>query len=729
MVKEVMIKNSALLKRCTGPVNKGLALHLSDRSQPSRTHSADFMGQRVCGVPQCQGFIIKLVWSGEAIHSNDSVLTMGNSSEIVEPTENRPDVPCVTSLVAGETVCGNVSENTMLRLFSKTLVKAGMVKNFHLLKPLSATVVAGRNLSLEGMDRLPVPPLKQTCELYLNMLEPIVEVDELKKTREIVKEFMKEGGVGEILQKGLETKARNTENWLTEDYVKHDYMEKRKPVVIFSNTGMLISPLAFNERDVGQISATLPIPYIGGKPICLKQLEHLMSSCRVPGLGRDSGTFYAKNSDAPKHIVVLRNGQFFKMDVYHSDGTVLTIDQLCSQLEKICEAAQEVSENPIGILTTQQRDAWGKAYINLTKDETNRESVATIERSIFTVSLDGAMPPVSEDKSSSTIPLQLLHGGGSKWNSGNRWFDKGMQIITAEDGTCGTNTAHSFVDGAIGLMLGDLIVEFMRKPEMTQPSPDPLSAPQKLHFNITPEIKKDIEEAKQHMDYLAQNLAHSVTVFKHFGKNALRAYKMSPDSFTQLAIQLAHYRMCQKCHPIMEPITLGMFKLGRVALVNSNTSASTAFVKAFDDPNKQSLEKVDLLAKAIKSHKRHISMGLSGQVTHAHLFGLEMQAIEKKIPIPDLFTDVSFKKIFAFRVSTSQVTSKSGCVPCIGPEETNVYNVGYGLQKDHIDFAVTHFDDSGTGGGENSSAHMAQIVQEALLDMKALLNETANMTS
>lgn len=61
-------------------------------------------------------------------------------------------------------------------------------------------------------------------------------------------------------------------------------------------------------------------------------------------------------------------------------------------------------------------------------DRTNKESVRAIQKSVFTVCLDAPMPRVSDELYKSRVAAQMLHGGGARWNSGNRWFDKTIQV-------------------------------------------------------------------------------------------------------------------------------------------------------------------------------------------------------------------------------------------------------------------------------------------------------------
>ena len=85
----------------------------------------------------------------------------------------------------------------------------------HLAKSASVTKVPKRSMvHQEGLPKLPVPPLKQTCEGYLAMLQPIVSEEELEHTRQLVAEFLTPGGVGDRLQRSLERRARKVDNWV-----------------------------------------------------------------------------------------------------------------------------------------------------------------------------------------------------------------------------------------------------------------------------------------------------------------------------------------------------------------------------------------------------------------------------------------------------------------------------------------------------------------------------------
>ncbi|GAA6069727.1 carnitine O-acetyltransferase-like [Tachysurus ichikawai] len=113
-------------------------------------------------------------------------------------------------------------------------------------------VVQIRHQSLahqDGLPKLPVTPLKQTCERYLAALEPLVSEEELDHTRQLVAEFLSSGGVGERLQKGLERRARKTENWLSDWWMQSTYLDCRMPVPVYTSPGVVLPQMHFQDRQ------------------------------------------------------------------------------------------------------------------------------------------------------------------------------------------------------------------------------------------------------------------------------------------------------------------------------------------------------------------------------------------------------------------------------------------------------------------------------------------------
>uniref|UniRef100_A0A8C1Z8R4 Carnitine O-acetyltransferase n=1 Tax=Cyprinus carpio TaxID=7962 RepID=A0A8C1Z8R4_CYPCA len=617
--------------------------------------------------------------------------------------------------------------------------KTGLVKPCRLLSPLPVVQISERPLvHQESLPKLPVPPLQQTCSRYLASLEPLISAEEMTHTRELMDEFLRPGGIGERLQKSLERRARKTENWLSDWWMQWSYLDSRMPVAMYTSPGVVLPKMHLQDRQ-GQMrfaakliagvldfksmidSHTLPVEYLGGKPLCMDQYYQVLSSCRIPGPKRDTVVNYAVGKTPPTHITVVHNFQFFVLDVYNSDGSPLTVDQLYVQLEKIWNSSLQSNKEPVGILTSNHRNTWGKAYNNLIKDKTNKESVRAIQKSIFTVCLDAPKPRVSDEMYHNKVAAQMLHGGGSRWNSGNRWFDKTLQFIIGEDGSCGLTYEHAPAEGPPIVFLVDHVVDYMKRSEMVRTPMIPLAMPQKLRFNITPEIKKDIEKAKQNMNIMVNDLDVRVLNFTHYGRKFPRSYKMSPDAFIQMALQLAYYRMYQTCCPTYESASLRMFKLGRTEAIRSTTTESLQFTKAMDDPSKHNSEKAALLEEAIKVHRKHTHMAIHGQGIERHMLGLRMIAIEDLTSLPDIFMDTSFAVASHFNLYTSQVGSKTDCVMCLGPMVPDGYGICYNPMDDHINFAVTAFNSC----EETNATRLSQFLEDSLLDMKTLLEQVS----
>uniref|UniRef100_A0A673NCW5 Carnitine O-acetyltransferase-like n=1 Tax=Sinocyclocheilus rhinocerous TaxID=307959 RepID=A0A673NCW5_9TELE len=534
----------------------------------------------------------------------------------------------------------------------------------------------------------PVPPLLQTLQRYLTALEPLLPPEELEHTRGIVQKFGCPGGLGENLQRELIKRAKHSHNWISDWWVQWAYLECRQPLAVHSNPAISLpkrdftdwrGQLVFASKLIAGVldfkaqvdSGRLGVEYMRGQPLCMELFPQLFSSCRIPGPKHDHVIHYGRPRRGPAHITVVRNYQFFQLDVYNSDGTPLTESQIHAQLLRIRSQSWKTDKQPMGILTSEHRHTWGQAYTRLLRDKINKESVRLIEKSIFTLCLDSPVMRISDEKYSSRMAAQILHGGGTFSNSGNRWFDKTLQFVVGEDGSWGLLYEHATAEGPPIATLLDHVLDYCKKPDRMRAPLIPLPMPKKLYFYINSEIKWDLEMAKQNLDIccLRRNLN-----FQRFGKDFVKLLKLSPNSFIQVAIQLAYYREA----------------------------------------------KVQLLREAVDAYSILTEQSLMGQGIDRHLLGLKLQAIEEGLSVPRIFMDTAYGLATHWKLRTGQVPANTDSVMCFGPLVPDGYAVCYNPQQDHVHFSITAFNCC----EETNAEKLALTLERSLHDLQELFQPT-----
>lgn len=100
---------------------------------------------------------------------------------------------------------------------------------------------------------------------------------------------------------------------------------------------------------------------------------------------------------------------------------------------------------PIGVLTAEPRSIWAKDRQALLMIDQNAHNIELIETALCLICLDESLPisfnanrfgganvtgHEANGRDESNMAHQMIHGGGSECNTGNRWFDKTMQVIT-----------------------------------------------------------------------------------------------------------------------------------------------------------------------------------------------------------------------------------------------------------------------------------------------------------
>ena len=191
---------------------------------------------------------------------------------------------------------------------------------------------------------------------------------------------------------------------------------------------------------------------------------------------------------------------------------------------------------------------------------------------------------------------------------------------------------------------------------------------------------------------------------------------MSPDSYIQMAIQYAFYRLHHVPGAHYESAQTRMYINGRTETIRSCSNESIAFAQAMVR-GRDNADKVKKLKEAVKAHKDYVAMAVQGFGIDRHLLGLKLIAKENNIPIPALYSDEGYAKSAHMRLSTSQVASRYEAFMCYGPLTNDGYGCCYSPRNDDMWFGLS----SVRSCPETSSVKFRKSLEEALRDMYHLL--------
>lgn len=110
----------------------------------------------------------------------------------------------------------------------------------------------------------------------------------------------------------------------------------------------------------------------------------------------------------------------------------------------------------------------------------------------------------------------------------------------------GINYEHSPLEGPPIASLADYILSYAEQQNVTDNSGRLSLNPERLKFNLNSDLYAAVELAKRNIDTLAQDVDLNVFTFDKFGKEDVKALKMSPDSFIQIAIQMSFMKYYYK---------------------------------------------------------------------------------------------------------------------------------------------------------------------------------------
>ncbi len=598
-----------------------------------------------------------------------------------------------------------------------------------------------------ALPRLPVTPLRESAACYLQSVRALATPAEFRHTQAAVAAFLAPGGRGELLQRRLEARAEAyaDSSWLQEWWNRGSYLDYREPVVVFVSYFFHFAdlPMGLRGDQVARAAGLLHGALTFRQKVCLQEdlglgavchtaFKYMFNSCRVPVDGRDKSVVYPPADDNNNHVVVIRGRQFFSFRATQGKRerwAPLSPGELAGQLRRVIDAADRGGGGaaggtvpPVGALTGGHRDTWAAARAQLVADG-NQRFLDAVQSSVLVVCLDAGSPTTPSD-----VGRALWHG-----DSRDRWFDKTLQLIVFGNGKAGMQGEHSQFDGQPMVACADFVLKHERAlvaqhgvawaaparseraARAGQPQPRALSA---TLLRWSPQSAWNLRNVVAEFADLVGRHDLATCAFRAGGKRMIKGFKMSPDAFAQMAIQLAYFRKFGCLRATYEPFSMRAYRHGRTETVRVVSVEAQAFCAAMQDAARSPAERLHLLRQAAAAHVAYIKKAAAGKACDRHLWGLRkcMQAGDG--PTPAIFQDPVFWRTSTWHVSTSNLSNDLFDGWGWGEVVPDGLGVAYSTNSDVLTFNVTSC--------KGWAADFVAEVEQALRDMVATCQQGAS---
>jgi hypothetical protein len=262
----------------------------------------------------------------------------------------------------------------------------------------------------------------------------------------------------------------------------------------------------------------------------------------------------------------------------------------------------------VAALTSQNRRLWAQQRAELrSMDPVNRNTLDTIESALFVVALDDSRPERLEE-----LCHMAMHRHGR-----SVWFDKNFNQIYCNNGRIANNVELTWGEAATLVHMYDFCFSVESSidrgvHETNSVAAQALPIPQRLEWRLTPAVAGWIATAQSTLAKTISDIEIKVLEFNAFGKALIKRAHMSPDAFSQMAIQLAYYRLHGEAVATVEMAGMVRFLRGRTENLRTCSAKSLAFVKAMDDKLVSMDQKLNLLNLATRQHVRAMRAATNG---------------------------------------------------------------------------------------------------------------------